>query len=202
MKMNLKTIVPHRRRREGRTDYRKRLRLLKSRTARLVVRKSTNNLTCQIVNYKQTGDVVVTHSDSRELKSFGWNFHTGNLSAAYLTGLLCGVRAKENKVKQAILDTGLYPSVGGTRIYSTLKGAVDGGLEIPHSEEILPPIDRISGKHISDYAALLKKTKPTDYKKNFSGYLKNKQEPENLTKNFEEAKKKILSEGAKAKKTQ
>ncbi len=200
--MNLKTIVQHRRRREGKTDYRKRLRLLKSRTTRLVVRKSVNNLVCQLVDYKQTGDVVLTSSGSHELKNFGWIFHTGNLPAAYLTGLLCGVRGKEQKVKEVILDTGLFPSVGGTRLYSALKGAVDGGLQIPHSEEILPPAERISGKHIADYASLLKKTKPTEYKKVFSGYLKNKQEPENLTKVFEEVKKKILSEGAKTKKAQ
>ena len=199
---NLKTIVPHRRRREGKTNYRKRLKLLKSRTTRLVVRKSANNLVCQLVNYKTAGDVSVASSSSHELKAFGWNYHTGNLPAAYLTGLLCGLRGKESKVKQAILDTGLHPSIAGTRLYSALKGALDGGLEVPHSEEILPPPERINGKHIADYATLLKKTKPTDYKKLFSGYLKSKQEPENLTKNFEEVKKKILADGGKAKKAQ
>ena len=201
MKTSLKTIVPHRRRREGKTDYKKRLRLLKSKTTRLIVRKSANNIVCQLTNYTKTGDIVVTSSSSQELKNFGWTFHTGNLPAAYLTGLLCGVRGKE-KTKKAILDTGLFPSVGGTRIYSALKGAVDGGLEVPHSEEIFPSPERLNGKHIVDYAALLKKTKPTEYKKIFSAYLKNKQEPENITKVFEETKKRILSDGAKAKKAQ
>lgn len=32
-----------------------------------------------------------------------------------------------------------------------MKGAVDSGLEIPHSKEIFPSEDRLTGKHIDKY---------------------------------------------------
>ena len=55
--------VPFRRRREGKTDYRKRLKLLLSRKPRLVVRKSLNNIIAQIVEYDEKGDRVVVSGD-------------------------------------------------------------------------------------------------------------------------------------------
>ena len=185
-------ILPHRRRRELRTDYKTRLKLLRSRAPRLVVRKYLNNIQCQIIDYKPAGDVVLAAATARELKGFGWTTNTGNIPAAYLTGLLCGLRAKKT-IKSAILDLGLQTSVKGARVYSALKGAIDAGLEIPHSEEILPDVGRISGKHVADYAALLKKEKPTQYKKMFSAYLAVNSTPENLPKQFEEVKSKILA---------
>jgi len=140
-------IVPHRRRREGKTDYRLRLSLLKSGKPRLVVRKSSKNIVCQIVQYDKGGDKVAASADSRNLKKYGWNGHCGNLPAAYLTGLLCGTNAKKAGVKDAIFDIGLYASVKGSRLYAALKGAVDSGLSIPHSEEALPKQERIEGRH-------------------------------------------------------
>ena len=82
-------------------------------------------------------------------------------------------------------------SVKGSRLYAVLKGAVDAGLSIPHSEEALPAIERINGKSIADYA---NKTKENEalYKKQFGGYLKSNIDPSNLNKYFEDAKKKIL----------
>jgi len=149
-------ILPHRRRREGKTDYRNRMELLKSGKPRLCVRKSLNNIICQIIQYKPEGDVTVASSDSKELKKFGWSFHTGNIPSAYLTGYLCGLRARKNKVENCILDSGLYPSIKGSRIYAALKGAVDSGVKIPHSKEILPPEDRIKGKHTSQAEKITK----------------------------------------------
>ena len=143
-------VVQHRRRREGRTDYRLRLKLIKSGKPRLVVRKSSNNIMCQVIEYGHTGDKVVASADSRKLKEFGWTGHCGNIPAAYLTGMLCGVNAKKAGVKDAILDAGLYTSTRGSRIYAALKGAVDGGISVPHSAEILPAADRIAGKHTKD----------------------------------------------------
>ena len=192
--MRLK-IVPHRRRREGKTNYRKRLDLLKSRKVRFVVRKSSKNIYCQLVEYQKAGDKTLLSSNSQELRKFGWNAECGNLPAAYLTGLLCGLKAKEKKISDVVLDTGLYRSVNGSRIYAALKGALDSGLDVKHSEEVFPSQERISGKHIAEYAAKIKKEKPTQYKKQFSGYLEQKVNPEELTKLFESTKAKILSEG-------
>lgn len=190
-----KIVLPHRRRKEGKTNYRKRLDLLKSRQARLVVRKSSKNIYCQLVNYETKGDKTVASCSSRDLSKFGWNTSQGNLPAAYLTGLLLGARAKKANLGNAILDKGLYETVHGTRLFAVLKGAIDGGLEIPHSEEAFPTSERVSGKHIADYAAKLKKEKPTNYKKQFSAYLENKVAPEDIPKLFEAVKAKILAEG-------
>ena len=102
-----KIIVPHRRRREQKTDYRHRFGLLKSGVPRLVVRKSLNNTVCQVIEYHESGDVCLATADTRELKKYGWLANTGNVPAAYLAGLLCGMRAKK-KVSKAVLDSGLY----------------------------------------------------------------------------------------------
>lgn len=185
--------LPHRRRREGRTDYRARLELLKSGKPRLVVRKSLKNIICQIVGFAQVGDSTLVSSDSRELKNFGWTINTGNMPAAYLTGLLCAVKAKEKKIPEAIPDLGLYQSVKGSRLYAAIAGTVAGGLQVPHSEEALPSQEKLSGKHIADYAVKLKKEKPTQYKKLFSGYISANVSPEELSKLFESVKANILS---------
>ena len=184
-------IVPHRRRREQRTDYRQRLRLLKSRKPRFVVRASVNSITCQIISHDPKGDRTLVSATSLELKKHGWKGHTGNIPAAYLTGFLCGQKAKKHKVKEAILDMGLHISVKGSRIYASLKGAIDSGLDIPHSSDILPSEDRIKGAHISSYANLLKKENPEKYGKRFSAYLKGSLQPEDLAKHFEEVKAKL-----------
>ncbi len=199
MKRSRTRVIPHRRKREGKTDYRQRLSLLKSGKHRLVVRRSNNNIICQIINYETNGDKVIVTSDSKELPRYGWKAHCGNLPSAYLTGFLCGVKAKENGVKEAILDMGLYSSTQGNRLFSALKGAIDGGLNVPHSDEILPKPERFSGTHIANFAQLLKKNEPEKYKKVFSAYIKNKIEPENIQKLFEETKKKISAGPVKAK---
>ena len=200
MKRRPRMMMPHRRKREGRTDYRARLKLLKSRLPRLVVRRSIRNITCQVVRYEEKGDKVMVAAESRELSNFGWNFHGANLPAAYLTGLLCAERAKQHKIKEAVLDIGLYQTTPGNRLFSALKGAVDGGLAIPHSEDIFPEPGRLSGKHIAEYAEKLKAENPAKYKKIFSGYLKEKAEPKDMPVTFEETKKKIIErKGEKAK---
>jgi len=184
-------IVPHRRRREQRTDYRQRLRLLKSRKPRFVVRASVNSITCQIVSHDPKGDRTLVSATSLELKKHGWKGHSGNLPSAYLTGFLACQKAKKHKVKEAILDMGLHISVKGSRIYASLKGAIDSGLEIPHSADILPSEERIKGGHISKYAELLKKEKPQEYEKRFSQYIKGSLPPEDLPRHFEEVKAKL-----------
>lgn len=140
------TIIPHRRRREGRTNYRLRLRLIKSGKPRFVARKSLSNMVCQVIEYTRTGDRVVATADSRELRKLGWTGHTGNIPAAYLTGLLCGMRAKPD-AQSCVFDMGLYSITKGSRLFSALKGALDAGLDIPHSGDILPSAERLSGKH-------------------------------------------------------
>ena len=149
--------VKFRRKRLRKTDYRARLRLLLSRKNRLVVRKSLNKIYLQIINYEKNGDKIVLSVNSESLRKYGWKYKLNNISACYLTGLLLGVGAQKKGITEAILDTGLNVSVKGSALYAALNGAVDAGLVIPHDKKILPSEDRIKGKHIMDYALLLKK---------------------------------------------
>jgi len=141
-------LMPLKRRRKKKTNYRKRLALIKSGKTRLVIRKSLSNISVQFINYKTEGDETIVSAFSTELKKFGWN-RTGNLPAAYLTGLLAGKRAKDKKIGEAILDLGLHTPTKGSRLYAALKGVLDSGIKVPCSEDILPSEDRIKGKHIS-----------------------------------------------------
>lgn len=185
-------VVPHRRRREQKTDYRHRLGLLKSGKPRLVVRKSVRGMTCQVVAFAQEGDKCMASANSAELAKFGWKVAAGNIPAAYLTGLLCGIRAKGKGISEAVLDVGLYRSTKGGRLYAAVRGAVDAGLDVPHSKDILPPEDRTKGAHIAAYADWMKRESASDYKKRFSSFLKESVVPEELPQHFEQVKAKIL----------
>jgi len=159
--------VPFRRKRKGKTDYKKRLSLLKSHLPRFVVRKSNKHIITQLVHYSDEGDVVVESSHSRQLKEFGWKFNTGNIPAAYLTGLLLG---KKTEGKTAVLDLGLQTPKRGSKLFAALKGAVDGGLKINFSEEVVPSEERLSGKHMTENT-----------------------KEKSIQENFEKTKQKILS---------
>ncbi len=139
------------RKRLGKTNYRKRLKLLLANKPRLVVRKSLKNILVQIVEYNGKGDKVILSAHSSELKKYGWQGSKGNIPASYLIGLLIGNKAKKKDIKGLVLDIGLQNSVKGSRIYSLLKGCIDTGLKIPHSKDILPIEDRIKGKHIKNF---------------------------------------------------
>jgi large subunit ribosomal protein L18 len=191
-KYGKKRTVQHRRKRATRTNYKKRLALLKSGKPRLVIRKTTNTIIAQIVQYEPEGDRVLVTATSTELRKLGWKAHTGNMPSAYLTGLLVAKKAQNVKVKEAILDLGLTtPAVGG-KIYAVLKGAVEGGLKIPHSDDPLPADERVQGKHIADYATAIRQDER--YQRQFSGYIKSGQQPENIQKNMEEIKQKIKAQ--------
>ncbi|MCS7364264.1 MAG: 50S ribosomal protein L18 [archaeon GB-1867-035] len=186
--------VPFRRRREGKTDYRKRMRMIISGKPRLVVRKTNKYIIAQLVEAKVEGDRVITSAHSSELKKYGWKASFSNTPAAYLTGLLIGLKSVKAGVKEAIIDIGLHRPVKGARVFAVLKGAVDAGLEIPYGEEKLPSEERIKGEHIAKYALLLKENNPEKYERQFSIYLKSNLPPENLPTHFEEIKEKIMKE--------
>ena len=183
--------VPYRRRREGKTDYHRRKKLLISGLPRLVARKTNKHIIAQIVEASIEGDRVLASAHSSELrKKFGWLGSLKNLPAAYLTGLLCGYRALKKNIKKAILDIGLQTPSKGARVFAVMKGCIDAGIEIPHGEEILPSEERIKGQHISDYASMLSST-PEVYSKRFSEYISRGLRPENIVEHFSAVKKKI-----------
>jgi len=193
MARGAKYRVPFRRRREGKTDYRLRLNLLLSKKPRLVVRKSLNNISAQIISYDEKGDKVLISAHTKELVKMGYKGHCGNLPAAYLTGLLLGKKALKEGYEEAILDIGLHGATKGAAVFATLKGTVDAGMDIPYGESILPEESRINGTHIKEYAELLKEEDSEEYNKQFSKYLKNGLNPEDLPEHFEEIKNKILN---------
>lgn len=142
--------VPFRRRREGRTDYRRRLRLLRSGRVRAVVRKSLNQTQVQIVEYTERGDRILVSAVSNELRDLGWTGTTGNVPAAYLTGLLAGRRAAKAGITAAVLDLGIQKPVHGGRVFAAAKGLVEGGVEVPHGEGVFPSEDRLHGSHLPE----------------------------------------------------
>ncbi len=143
--------VPFRRRREGKTDYRRRLKLLFSKKHRVVVRKSNRYIRMQLISTDRFGDKTLVTVLSSELTKYGYDGGKCNCPAAYLTGLLFGKRAKEAGFDEGILDSGLISPVHGSNIYAALKGAVDSGFAIPHDPAVFPADDRITGNHIATF---------------------------------------------------
>jgi large subunit ribosomal protein L18 len=184
--------VPFKRRRKGLTDYRTRMKMLLSGKPLLVVRKTNTQVIVQVVKPEVKGDRVLAQATGRELRTkFGWPASGKNTPAAYLVGYLAGLRALKAGVKEAILYIGLHRAVKGARVFAALKGALDAGLKVPHSSEILPSEERIKGLHIAKHAKMLKDTDPTAFERQFSAYLKSGFDPEKIVEVFEEIKKKI-----------
>lgn len=83
------------------------------------------------------------------------------------------------------MDVGLNRTTTGARVFAAMKGAVDGGLNIPHSTKRFPGYDaenktfnaevhraHIMGQHVADYMKSLEKEDPEAFKRQFSQYIK------------------------------
>ncbi|CAL8082392.1 unnamed protein product [Calicophoron daubneyi] len=222
--------VKFRRRREGKTDYFARKRLIwqdknKYNTPkyRLVVRLTNKDVICQIVYARITGDRVMCSAYSHELPRYGVKVGLKNYAAAYCTGLLCARRLL-NKLQldslykgaekadgetynvesiegekgafRCYLDIGLARTTSGANIFGALKGAVDGGLSIPHGTNRFPGYDaeskeykpeahraRILGQHVADYMRALQEDEEA-YKKQFAAYIKEGITADNIEKMY------------------
>jgi len=143
---NKTTKLVKKRRLKCKTNYTKRIILLKGKCPRLVARKTNKFIILQIVESKNAQDKVIYSVNSKELLNYGWpREKQGSLkskAAGYLSGLLLGKKAKELKSK-IILDSGLIPSTKGSRIYASVKGLADSGLNIKYSEEVVPTHEQI-----------------------------------------------------------
>ena len=182
--------VPLRRRREGKTDYQARKALVLSGKPRLVARNSVKNVVAQMVVAKPHGDEVLVAAHSRELIKYGWKAPTGNVPAAYLTGLLCGLKSQTEGVKEAILDIGLIAPTKGAKVFATLSGVLDAGVDVPHDEDKMVK-ERIEGKHIASYGKSLKGDSEV-YSAKFSKYMEQKISPEKLPEHFLKVKADII----------
>lgn len=175
--------VKFRRRREGRTDYKKRLALVKSKKLRLVVRKTNSKIVAQAIKFDPKGDITLAIAESRDLKKFGWH-GTNNTPSAYLVGYLIG---KKLGKKECVLDIGRKHPSHGNVLFAALKGAVDAGVNIPYNAEAVPGEERINGKVLDAYATKLgEKAKII-----FSQYIKEGMQVGSFNKAFEKAKAEI-----------
>ncbi len=191
--------VKLRRRREGKTDYQARKALVISGKPRLVTRFSLKNVTVQIVVAKLHGDEVLAAANSHELvKTYGWKAPTGNVPAAYLTGLLCGLKAKAKDVEEAILDIGLVSPTKGSKIFAALSGVLDAGVMVPHSEEKIVK-ERMKGEHIVKYAKSLG-AGSEEYSAKFSKYIAQGVAPEKIPEHFNKVKAEITGSFKKGEK--
>ncbi|MEW5937800.1 MAG: 50S ribosomal protein L18 [Candidatus Thermoplasmatota archaeon] len=136
--------VPMRRRREGKTDYRRRKSLLRSGKPRAVVRRSLKYVTVQFVANGPGGDRVLAASSSRELPTLGWKAGCSSTTASYLAGYLAGKRAVKKGISSAVLDIGLQTPTKGGVVFAALRGLLDAGIEMPHDPEVLPSDERLA----------------------------------------------------------
>ena len=209
--------VKFRRRREGKTDYQARRRLVvqdknkyNSPKYRLVVRCSNKKVICQIVHAKMIGDFTICQASSNELPRYGCKVGLTNYAACYATGLLCARRLLkkmgldsdyegqtevdgemytveadgDKRPFTCLLDVGLVRTTTGSKVFGALKGAADGGLNIPHSEKRFPGYDRegkdfdaethkkyIFAGHVTEYMELLEEEDPDRYQAQFAKYI-------------------------------
>jgi len=136
-----------RRRREGRTNYRKRLKLLLSRKTRCVVRLTSKHSIVQFVDYSESKDFVRTGATSKELVKFGWDKSTSNVTAAYLAGYLAGVKARKIGISEAILDSGFHNPNISERLKACVKGVIESGIFVPFDLKV--DEERMKGAHIN-----------------------------------------------------
>merc|ERR1712070_631801 len=235
--------VKYKRRREGKTDYYARKRLVsqdKNKFAtpkyRLVVRFTNKDIICQVVSSKIKGDVCHVAAYAHELPRYGLSVGLTNYSAAYCVGLLCArrllkkfnldekfvgteevtgefedcfVHAEDDdedgpNAFHALLDVGLKRTTLGSKIFAALKGAFDGGLEIPHNEKKFYGYDaeekaydaeehkeRILGGHVKTYMESLQEEEPEEYEAKFSQFVKEDVSADDLEDMYLEAHKKI-----------
>lgn len=146
-------VLPFKRSRAQKTNYRSRLKLLYAQQTRIVVRPSLKDMTVQLIDYNPRGDAVKVTMRASLLRKQGWQFGAGNIPAAYLAGYCAGIRAKALGISRAVLDLGSSRSVRGSRVYAAVKGARDAGLDVPCDPAVLPSDDRVNGKHIAQFAA-------------------------------------------------
>lgn len=184
---------------------------------RLVARATNTRIIAQIVYATLKCDRVLCAADSYELKRFGVTTGLSSYAAAYATGLLLARRllkqigldamyagqvkvdgayfnveedVKDKKPFKAVLDAGLVRTTTGNRVFGVLKGACDGGINVPHSETRFPGFvraeeegeqdkyqpelhkARIFGKHIDSYMKFLKEQGTEAYQKQFSKWDK------------------------------
>jgi len=207
---------------------------------RLVVRFTNKDIITQIVSSKIEGDKVLCAAYAHELQRYGFPVkHTTNYAAAYATGLLLARRVltKLNLADKyqgntqvdgsdynvaelddgpspfrALLDVGLQRTTTGSKLFAAVKGATDGGLDVPHSDRRFVGYDaeakksdpetlrkHIFGGHVADFMRLLKEDNPSKFDKQFGAYKAVGVEADELEKVWTKVHKNIRANPAAVK---
>ena len=153
-----------RRKKEHKTDYSKRIKLLKSGSPRVVFKKTNKYIITQYVKSKEARDKIEIGVTSKDLIKYGWPKELkGSLKsvpASYLTGLLIGRKILKKKLEKPIADFGMVRVLHKNRAFSFLKGLKDSGIKVECKEEFFPAEDRIKGKHLKkDFSKIFEKIK-------------------------------------------
>jgi len=153
-----------RRRKEGKTDYLKRLKLLKSDSPRVVFRKTNRYILAQYITSSEAQDKAEISIISKKLEKFGWpKEFEGSLKsvpAAYLTGMLLGKEIKKNKLETPIVDLGMIRALSKSKVFAFIKGLIDSGIEIKCDGKNFPEEERLSGKNLKkDFSKTFKEIK-------------------------------------------
>jgi large subunit ribosomal protein L5e len=240
--------VKFRRRREGKTDYYARLRLVRQEKNkyntpkyRLVVRRTNRDVIAQVAYSKIEGDYIMAAAYSHELPEYGVKVGFTNYAACYCTGLLVARRvltklglADTYKGQEsadgedyfiedfaedgpqpfrAFLDVGLAPTTTGSRVFGVMKGAVDGGIAVPHKNRRFPGYDDegksfepsvlkdyIYGEHVANYMRELQEEDEEMYASHFAKYIAAGVGPDDMEDMYAGAHKAIRANPVKAKK--
>ena len=152
------------RRKEYKTDYLKRIKLLKSGSPRVVFKKTNKYIIAQYVKSKEAQDKVEVGITSKILIKYGWQKEfEGSLKsipASYLTGLLIGKKILEKKLEKPIIDFGMIRVLHKNRAFAFLRGLKDSGIGIECEEEFFPNKDRIRGEHLKkDFSKMFEEIK-------------------------------------------
>ncbi|THU54237.1 hypothetical protein C4D60_Mb10t22920 [Musa balbisiana] len=200
--------VKYKRRREGKTDYRARIRLInqdknKYNTPkyRFVVRFSNKDICAQIISASIAGDLVLASAYAHELPRYGLEVGLTNYAAAYCTGLLVARRV----LKMLQMDDEYQGNV---------EGALDGGLDIPHSDkrfagfkndekQLDAEVHRnyIFGGHVASYMRALMEDEPDKYQTHFSEYIKKGIEPDDIEEMYKKVHAAIRADPSAVKST-
>ncbi len=140
-----------RRRREFKTSYKRRKKLLTSRLPFVYVFTSNKNVWAQIIEPAVGGDRVLVHASSKDLEKSGWKYSRKSYPAHYLVGLLLGKRAAKAGISEVIYYSGIAGFVAGSRAAALLKGLMESGIKVRVDSDALPDDEAVSGARIAEY---------------------------------------------------
>ncbi len=142
------------RRRKAKTDYSKRIKLLKSELPRIVFRRTNRYCIAQYVISKEAKDKIEFGLSTKHLKKYGWPENAkGSLKsmpATYLLGLLIGKEILKRKLEKPITDFGMLRVLHKTNVCAFIKGLADAGIKTGEKEKIFPKENRIRGSSLKN----------------------------------------------------